>query len=200
MPATLTPRAAWRESAKLGPTPAPASCMTTSLRRYGPWPLAVRVDCALARFSAVTSMRTRSAESALPEASSASKRPTSAAHRGFDDVNARLGDRDERLVLEAVARLGGGLDGRAVGADGGGGVTLGGERGVLQRGPARRHGVAQGRVEVHVDALVARGVDVGQVLRDRLLASGSAHDGLLESGLSGVVNFHGTGRIEWAGG
>src|SRR6266513_2011482 len=168
MPATLTPRAACRESAKLGPTPAPASCMTTSLRRYGPWPLAVRVDCALARFSAVTSMRTRSAESALPEASSASKRPMSAAHRGVDDVDARLGDLNERLVLEAVARLGGGLDvgvdGRAVGADHGGGVTLGGARGALESGPARRHGVAQGRVEVHLDAMVARGLAIGPVL------------------------------------
>ena len=100
--------------------------------------------------------------------------------------------------------LGGGLDvdvdGRAVGADRGGGVTLGGERGALEGGPARRHGVAQGRVEVDVDALVAGGVDVGEVLRDRLLASGGAHDGLLESGLSGVVDFHGTGRIERAGG
>src|SRR4051812_50200405 len=107
MPATLTPRAACRESAKLGPTPAPASCITTSLRRYGPWPLAVRVDCALARVSAVASMRTRSAGSALPEAASAAERALSAAPRGFGDVDAGPGGRDGRLLLRGRARPGG---------------------------------------------------------------------------------------------
>ena len=39
----------------------PASCMRTSLRWYG-WPFAPRVVSALARFSATTSMRSRSAD------------------------------------------------------------------------------------------------------------------------------------------
>src|SRR4051812_50060140 len=107
MPATLTPRAACRESAKLGPTPAPASCITTSLRRYGPWPLAVRVDCALARFSAGASLRTRSAESALPGAARAAERALSAGPRGFGDVGAGPWGRDERLRLRGGARPGG---------------------------------------------------------------------------------------------
>jgi hypothetical protein len=48
-------------------------------------------------------------------------------------------------------------------------------------------------MEVDVDALVARGVDVGKVRGDRLLASGRAFDGLLEGQLGGVVELHGYG-------
>src|SRR6478672_8825990 len=52
----------------------PVASVTTSLRRYGP-PPAVRVLWALARFSAVTSMRRRSALRALAEMSREPKRP-----------------------------------------------------------------------------------------------------------------------------
>src|SRR3954453_15844460 len=97
----------------------------TSLRWYGP-PFGPRVVWALARFSAVTSMRRRSALRPLPEMSIASKRPMSSPaaladpHRGLDDLDARLCDAHERLVLEAVLRHRGGLgvdvDAVAVGA------------------------------------------------------------------------------------
>src|SRR4051794_17885023 len=99
MPAALTPPAgpplppiAADSLLPNEPSP-PTDSSTTSLRRYGP-PDAVRVVCALARFSAVTSIRRRSAVSAEAETSNASNRPMSAAHadRGLQDGDARLGD------------------------------------------------------------------------------------------------------------
>src|SRR3954468_10850092 len=121
MPTACTPPGVWPPAPETEPVAA-ASCeakpfgwavwSTTSLRWYGP-PFGPRVVWALARFSAVTSMRRRSALRPLPEMSIASKRPMSCcladAHRGLDDLDAGLGDAHERLVLEPVLRHRGGL-------------------------------------------------------------------------------------------
>src|SRR6185436_19924862 len=85
------------------PPPCAISPSTTSLRRYG-WPSAPRVVCALARFSAVTSMRSRSAVRPVAETLSASNMPMSAghSHRGLEDPDAGVRDLDGRLLLERV--------------------------------------------------------------------------------------------------
>src|SRR5215210_3502961 len=108
------------------------SASTTSLRRYG-WPSAPRVVCALARFSAVTSIRSRSAVRPVAETLSASNIPMSGtrAHGGLEDPDPGMRDLDGRLVLERVGGELGGLrvdvDRGAVRAGGAGGVDLRGE-------------------------------------------------------------------------
>ncbi len=116
-----------------------ASCRTTSLRRYG-WPSAPRVVWALARFSAVTSIRRRSAVRPDAEISRPPKRliRRARAHRGLQDPDAGVGDLDGGLLLERVLGELGGLgldvDRRAVGAGGAGRGVLGrGEGEALQR-------------------------------------------------------------------
>src|SRR5689334_24212386 len=95
------------------------SCRMTSLRRYG-WPSAPRVVWALARFSAVTSIRSRSAVRPVAETLSASNMPMSAthAHGGLQDPDARVRDLHGRLLVERVlgelGRLGVDVDARAV--------------------------------------------------------------------------------------
>src|SRR4030095_2461889 len=111
---------------------------TTSLRRYG-WPSAPRVVCALARFSAVTSMRSRSAVRPVAETLSASNMPMSAthAHRGLEDPDAGGRDLDGGLVLALVGgelgRLGVDVHRGAVRAGRARGVDLGGELHAVQR-------------------------------------------------------------------
>src|SRR3954467_627318 len=91
--------------ARVAPKPPPwgTSERMTSLRRYGR-PSAPRVVCALARFSAVTSIRSRSAVRPVADTSSASNMPISAthAHRGLQDPDARVRDLHRGLVLERV--------------------------------------------------------------------------------------------------
>src|SRR5690349_7060075 len=171
MPATSTPPGC-EPDAEPAPTalaswaPKPPDCTsasTTSLRRYG-WPSAPRVVCALARFSAVTSIRSRSAVRPVAETLSASNMPISAthAHRGLEDPDPGVRHLDGRLVLERVGgelgRLGVDVDRGAVGAGRAGGVDLRGELHGVQRvlgvlGAERR---GERAVEVDVHALVAR--------------------------------------------
>src|SRR3954468_24905735 len=90
--------------ARLEPKPPPAaSPSTTSLRRYG-WPSAPRVVCALARFSAVTSIRSRSAVRPVAETLRESNMPMSVtrAHRGLEDPDPGVGHLHGGLVLERV--------------------------------------------------------------------------------------------------
>src|SRR5690349_1348436 len=170
MPATSTPPGC-EPDAEPAPTalaswaPKPPDCTsesTTSLRRYG-WPSAPRVVCALARFSAVTSMRSRSAVRPVAETLSASNMPMSAGHPhgGLEDSDAGVRDLDRGLLLERVlgdlGRLGVDVHARAVGTRRARGVDLRGERRVLQaRGgvaaPVAQRG-RERRVEVHVDTL-----------------------------------------------
>src|SRR4051812_8479868 len=207
MPATSTPpgrdpapdpapMATRRLPAK--PPPCSTSWRPPSLRRWGP-PLAVRVVWALARFSAVTSMRMRSAVSAEAEMSNASNMPMSLhPERRAQDVDARVRDLDSGLVLEAVGgelrRLGVDVDGRPVRADrADGAVGLRAERqrleALLRLVRAERR--LQRAVEVHVDSLVAGRLRVGEVVRQRGLALRGACHGLLEGKLCGVDQ-HGT--------
>src|SRR4051794_34997525 len=119
------------------PPPPATSPSTTSLRRYG-WPSAPRVVCAFARFSAVTSIRSRSAVSPVAETLSASNMPMSAvhSHRGLQDPDPRVRDLHGRLVLERVlgdlGRLGVDVHAGPVRPRRARGVCLCGERGVLQ--------------------------------------------------------------------
>src|SRR3954447_12199945 len=104
---TSTPPPAWppfMAFASVEPKPPPAASLsTTSLRRYG-WPSAPRVVCALARVSAVTSMRSRSAVRPVADTLSASNMPMSAthSHRGPEDPDAGVRDLHGGLVLERV--------------------------------------------------------------------------------------------------
>src|SRR5919107_3226135 len=189
IPATRTPEEA--DPVERGPmaacswAPKPPACSsTTCLRRYGP-PSAPRVVWALARFSAATSMRRRSAVRAEPETSRASNMPISLHPEGdLDDVRARAGDGDRGLVLERVGgqtgRLGVDVDRRAVRAKhAGGGVGGDGEAGVLEL-LAVTHGRGQGAVEVDVHPAVAGSVRVGEVGGERRLAQRGALDGAFQ--------------------
>src|SRR5215218_8099445 len=110
MPVTSTPPGC--EPAEPAPTalaswepnpPEDTSESTTSLRRYG-WPSAPRVVCALARFSAVTSIRRRSAVRPVAETLSASNMPISGtrAHCRLEDPDAGMRHLHGGLVLERV--------------------------------------------------------------------------------------------------
>src|SRR3954468_10150417 len=101
---------------------------------------------------------------------------------------------DGGLLLERVGRelgrLGVDVDRGAVGARGAGRGVLGRAEGeALERGlrlVAGVHRRGERAVEVHVDALVARGVGVREVRRQRLMALAGALDGALEGKLRGV--------------
>src|SRR3954449_6173980 len=205
MPAACTPPAAGAPPAPcIEPVAAaswvanPFGCAvwrTTSLRWYGP-PFGPRVVWALARFSAVTSMRRRSALRPLPEMSIASKRPMwspslTDADRGLDDLDARLGDAHERLVLEPVLRHGGGLgvdvDAVAVGAHRLRVLLRREARGLDRGGVGRAHRLRERVVEVDVHAPVAGRLGVREVIREHALAQRRAGDGALQAEL-GVVD------------